>query len=138
MESLAIESLGFRLVQFMSATQPRDEVHSTGVKGNLDGKSQTTKDSLRIRDMLTNTRSGGGLHYTQSKVWNWLAHVPGLDITAVFHGDTCVGATIGYYSESQHAYLTHLTAVRLELQGGSGIGPYLRRKQLYWLSLIHI
>ena len=48
-------------------------------------------------------------------------------------GDEVIGAAMGYYWAEEHTYLTHLTAVGRNLQGG-GIGLFLRRQQLHQLA----
>ena len=125
-------SLGLRVVQFMSATQkPRDKIHGSGVKGDPNAIANPVhlKESLLIRDFFRNQ----GLAYSPAQLWNWIAHTQGLDITAIFHGDKVLGATVGFFWEEELTYLTHLTAVLRKLQGGSGIGRFLREKQIDWL-----
>ena len=40
---------------------------------------------------------------------------------------------MGFFFEEDLTYLTHLTAVKRDLQKGKGIGPFLREKQIEWL-----
>jgi hypothetical protein len=58
----------------------------------------------------------------------------GLDITALLYRGEIIGAAIGFYSEEEHVYLTHMTAVHRNLQGGAGVGLFLRRQQLQYLQ----
>ena len=67
-------------------------------------------------------------------LWKWIAHLHGLDITALLYRGEIIGATIGFYSEAEHVYLTLVTATHRSLQGGLGVGLFLRRQQLNQLA----
>lgn len=125
-------AIGIRLVQFMSATQqPRDKITASGVRGDVDSIRGEVhlKDSLKIRDFFINQ----GLAYSPRQIWKWLSADAGLDVTALFHGDTVIAATVGFYWPEELTYLTHITAVLRAYQGGTGLGVFLREKQIEWL-----
>ena len=119
----------------MSATQlPRDQITSTGVRGDAEELDRLERSvnillSLQIRDFLSNV-----LAYRSTVLWKWIAHLEGLDITALLYRGEVIGAAIGFYSEEEHVYLTHMTAVHRNLQGGVGVGLFLRRQQLQHLE----
>ena len=102
-----LQGTGLELVHFMSATQlPRDRITSTGVRGDaeaLDRRegSQLILVSLKIRDFLSHV-----LAYRSTVLWKWIAHLEGLDITALLYRGEVIGAAIGFYSEEEHVYLT--------------------------------
>ena len=124
-----LASVGLRVVTFPSATQtPREAVADAGVRGDVDRifNGHLLKESLRIRDFFGRT----GLHYPPRQIWQWLAHVRGLDVTAVFRGDEVLAVTIGYLWRREDIYLTHVTAVHRDFQHGSGLGPLLRKVQI--------
>ncbi len=124
--------MGVRVVQFMSATQqPRNRISNSGVFGDPYHipNELNIKDSLKIRNFF----GAQGLHYSPTQIWQWIAHCDGLDITALFQGDDVLGASIGFFWDEKLTYLTHLTAVRRDLQGGTGIGQFLRERQIEWL-----
>ena len=129
-----LEGTGLRLVYFMSATQlPRDRINSVGVTGDADEldrhpESQGILISLKLRNFFSQI-----LKYSPQLLWRWVAWVPGLDVTVLFFGDQIIGAAMGYYWAEEQVYLTHLTAVGRDLQGG-GIGRFLRRQQLSQLN----
>jgi hypothetical protein len=130
-----LQEAGLHVVHFMSATQePRNKITSTGVRGDaeaLDARegSRNILLSLRIRDFL-----GRALDYRSAVLWKWIALVPGLDITALLFRNEIIGATIGFYFEHENVYLTHVTAAHRGLQGGAGIGLFLRKQQLGQLT----
>jgi hypothetical protein len=104
----------------MSAAQlPRDRITSAGVRGDaeeLDGRegSQLILVSLKIRDFVSHV-----LAYRSTALWKWIAHLEGLDITALLYRGEVIGTAIGFYSEEEHVYITHVTAVHRNLQGGN-------------------
>ena len=55
-------------------------------------------------------------------------------MTALLFKGEVVGACIGFYSPAHDVYLTHMTATHRDLQGGTGIGRFLRRQQLRQLE----
>ena len=124
------------VVHFMSATQlPRDKIVPTGVRGDaeaLDSRpdAHNILVSLKIRDFLRRA----GLAYSPVSLWKWIALLPGLDVTALLFKGEVVGACIGFYSPAHDVYLTHMTATHRDLQGGTGIGRFLRRQQLRQLE----
>jgi hypothetical protein len=85
--------------------------------------------SLKIRDFLSHV-----LAYRSTVLWKWIAQLEGLDITALLYRGEIIGAAIGVYSEEEHVYLTHMTAVHRNLQGRAGVGLVLRRQQLQYLQ----
>tara|TARA_R100000951_G_scaffold113263_1_gene114930 strand:- start:199 stop:909 length:711 start_codon:yes stop_codon:yes gene_type:complete len=138
LQNQTYESLGLRLVKIMSATQePRNYITFSGISEHIDvipGDTHILKDTILIKNFLI----AQGLAYTPIQVWEWLVHTEGFDITALFHGDTVLGATVGFYAPEIRTYLTHLTAVKRDMQGGQGrpsfrIGQFLREKQIEWL-----
>jgi hypothetical protein len=60
----------------------------------------------------------------------------GIDITALLYRGEVIGATIGFYSEEEHVYLTHTTAVHRTgtCKVGLGVGLFLRQQQLQQLE----
>jgi len=130
-----LQGTGLELVQFMSTTQqPRDQITSTGVRGDAEELDRLERSvnillSLQIRDFLSNV-----LAYRSTVLWKWIAHLEGLDITALLYRGEVIGAAIGFYSEEEHVYLTHMTAVHRNLQGGVRVGLFLRRQQLQHLE----
>ena len=134
------ETLNMRVVTFMSTEQsPRSAIYAKGVKGDTAerlGADPLLKDSLAIRDFLLNQ-----MNYPKEQVWSWLAIEPGFDVTALFSGDTVLGAAIGFFcmDGEEPTYITHMTAVRSDLQGtqqkqGAGVGIFLRERQLEFLD----
>ena len=129
-----LEGTGLRVVHFMSATQqPRGRINSVGVSGDADELDQRPESlnisiSLKVRNFFSQI-----LKYSPHLLWQWLAWVPGFDVTVLFFGDEVIGAAMGFYWTEENTYLTHLTAVGRDLQGG-GIGLFLRRQQLSQLS----
>ena len=119
-------------VHFMSAMQlPRDKIASNGIRGDaerLDSQpgAHNILVSLKIRDFLRRA----GMAYSAASLWKWVALVPGLDITALLYGDEVIGAALGFYSATEHTYLTHVTAVHRDLRSGAGVGLFLRQQQL--------
>ena len=130
-----LEGTDLELVHFMSATQlPRDRITSAGVRGDaeeLDRRegSQLVLVSLKIRDFLSQV-----LNYRPAVLWKWIGQLQGLDVTALLYRGEVIGATIGFYSEEERVYLTHMTATHRSLQGGVGVGLFLRRQQLQQLE----
>ena len=123
------------IIHFMSVTQlPRNRINTVGVAGDaeeLDHREGSVNIlvSLKVRDFLSRI-----LAYRPIVLWKWIAHLEGLDITALLYRGEVIGATIGFYSEEEHVYLTHMTAVHRNLQGGVGVGLFLRRQQLQQLE----
>jgi hypothetical protein len=130
-----LQGTGLELVHFMSATQlPRDRITGAGVRGDaeeLDRRegSHLILVSLKIRDFLSQV-----LNYRPAVLWKWIGQLQGLDVTALLYRGEVIGATIGFYSEEEHVYLTHMTATHRSLQGGVGVGLFLRRQQLQHLQ----
>ena len=129
-----LDGAGLEIVHFMSATQaPRDRINSVGISGDADELDRNPESlnisiSLRIRNFFSRV-----LRYSQQQLWRWLAWLPGLDVTALLYRGEVIGATVGFYWEEEHVYLTHLTAVHRELQG-AGVGLFLRRWQVDQLT----
>ena len=130
-----LQDTGLEIIHFMSATQlPRNRINTVGVAGDaeeLDHREGSVKIlvSLQIRDFLSNV-----LAYRSTLLWKWIAYLEGLDITALLYRGEVIGAAIGFYSEEEHVYITHMTAVHRNLQGGAGVGLFLRRQQLQHLQ----
>ena len=130
-----LQGTGLELVHFMSATQlPRDRITSAGVRGDaeeLDRRedSHLILVSLKIRDFLSQV-----LNYRPAVLWKWIGQLQGLDVTALLYRGEVIGATIGFYSDEESVYLTHMTATHRSLQGGVGVGLFLRRQQLQHLQ----
>eukprot|EP00966_Prymnesium_polylepis_P226226 5232928-Prymnesium_polylepis.1 len=130
-----LQGTGLELVQFMSTTQqPRDQITSTGVRGDAEELNRLERSvnillSLQIRDFLSNI-----LTYRPTVLWKWIAHLEGLDITALMYRGEVIGAAIGFYSEEERVYLTHVTATHRSMRGGVGVGLFLRRQQLQYLQ----
>ena len=130
-----LQGTGLELVQFMSTTQqPRDQITSSGVRGDAEELNRLELSvnillSLQIRDFLSNV-----LTYRPTVLWKWIAHLEGLDITALLYRGEVIGAAIGFYSEEERVYLTHVTATHRSMRGGVGVGLFLRRQQLQYLQ----
>ena len=130
-----LQDTGLEIIHFMSVTQlPRNRINTVGVAGDaeeLDHREGSVNIlvSLKVRDFLSRI-----LAYRPIVLWKWIAHLEGLDITALLYRGEVIGATIGFYSEEEHVYLTHMTAVHRNLQGGVGVGLFLRRQQLQQLE----
>ena len=130
-----LQGSGLEVVHLMSATQlPRNKITSTGVKGDADELDRRSDSvgilvSLKVRDFISSV-----LAYRPMVLWKWIAHLHGLDITALLYRGEIIGATIGFYSEAEHVYLTLVTATHRSLQGGLGVGLFLRRQQLNQLA----
>eukprot|EP00966_Prymnesium_polylepis_P003977 90880-Prymnesium_polylepis.1 len=119
----------------MSATQlPRTRINTIGVTGDAEELDQRERShliltSLKIRTFLSNV-----LNYRPTVLWRWIAHVDGLDITALLYRGEVIGAAIGFYADVERVYLTHMTAVHRNLQSEVGVGLFLRRQQLQQLE----
>ena len=130
-----LQGSGLEVVHLMSATQlPRNKITSTGVKGDADELDRRSDSagilvSLKVRDFISSV-----LAYRPMVLWKWIAHLHGLDITALLYRGEIIGATIGFYSKAEHVYLTLVTATHRSLQGGLGVGLFLRRQQLNQLA----
>jgi hypothetical protein len=137
--ALAAETLqgaDLELASFTSASQlPRDSVTSTGVRGDAEeldeySGSQNILVSLRVRNFFVRA----GLAYSPALLWQWIAHVPGIDITVLLFRGEVIGAALGFYSATEHMYLTHATATHRSLRAGVGVGLFLRKQQLRLLA----
>jgi hypothetical protein len=130
-----LQGTGLEIIHFMSATQlPRNRINTVGVAGDaeeLDHRDGSVNIlvSLKVRDFLSRI-----LAYRPTVLWKWIAYLEGLDITALLYRGEVIGAAIGFYSEEEHVYLTHMTAVHRYLQGGVGVGLFYRRQQLQHLE----
>ena len=116
------------VVHFMSARLPRDIIMSTSVREDaeeLDNRS--VLQNMLILLMVRVFFAEAGQHTLR---WESIAHVPGLDITALLYGGEIIGAALGFYSDVEHAYLTHMSATHRSLRMGVGVGHFLRKRQL--------
>ena len=116
----------------MSVTQlPRNRVTSNGIRGDaeeVDDHPDSTNIliSLKTRNFLVSA----GMAYSSTLLWRWIAHVPGIDITALLYRGEVIGAALGFYSDAEQTYLTHVTATHRDLRAVVGIGFFLRKQQL--------
>jgi hypothetical protein len=125
--------LGLRFVSFTSGEQtPRSKLTQSGVRGDAEELMTSTqvhliKESLEIRNFFGRAGLGG---YSRTQIWKWIVHTNGMDIVAIYHDNTVVGATLGFYFKDDNVYLTHLTAVHSVFRFGAGIGSALRNQQI--------
>ena len=103
-----LQGADLELVSFMSTTQlPRNRVTSNGIRGDaeeVDDHPDSTNIliSLKTRNFLVSA----GLAYSSTLLWRWIAHVPGIDITALLYRGEVIGAALGFYSDAEQTYLT--------------------------------
>ena len=127
-----LQGADLELVSFMSVTQlPRNRVTSNGIRGDaeeVDDHPDSTNIllSLKTRNFLVSA----GLAYSSTLLWRWIAHVRGIDITALLYRGEVIVAALGFYSDAEQTYLTHVTATHRDLRAGVGIGFFLRKQQL--------
>ena len=60
--------------------------------------------------------------------------MPGIDVTALLFRGEVIGAALGFYSATEHMYVTHATATHRSLRVGVGVGLFLRKQQLRLLA----
>eukprot|EP00966_Prymnesium_polylepis_P102965 2384927-Prymnesium_polylepis.1 len=81
----------------MSATQlPRDQITSTGVRGDTEELDRLERSvnillSLQIRDFLGNV-----LAYRSTVLCKWIAHLEGLDFTALLYRGEVIGLRLAF------------------------------------------
>ena len=123
-----LQDAHLEVVQFISAQLPRDVIMSTALTEDAEeSDSHSVLQSILVLLMVRFLFEEAGQYHQR---WQLIADVPGLDITALLYLGEVIGAAVGFYSNAEHAYLTHMSATHPSLRGGVGIGHFLRKQQL--------
>ena len=123
-----LQGAGLEVVQFISAQLPRDIIMST--TSTEDAEESDSHSVLQSILVLLMVRFLFEEACQYNLRWQLIADVPGLDITALLYRGEVIGAAVGFYSNAEHAYLTHMSATHPILRVGVGIGHFLRKQQL--------
>ena len=101
-----LQDAHLEVVQFISAQLPRDIIMSTtSTEDAEESDSHSVLQSILVLLMVRFLFEEAGQYNLR---WQLIADVPGLDITALLYRGEVIGAAVGFYSNAEHAYLTHV------------------------------